>query len=94
MSIGCCSIVNVVFFRLLGALLTLSPDYSFVVEDELGVCGYLAATLHAKSFWKKYEVAYLPEMREKYMKPDTDSKDINEAEVRMSIPLFETQNSN
>ena len=71
-------------------MLTLSPDYSFVVEDEQGVCGYLAATLHAKSFWQKYEVAYLPEMREKYVKPEqTDDKDINEAEVAKLFYLLD-----
>nr|CAB3263810.1 bifunctional protein NCOAT-like [Phallusia mammillata] len=60
--------------ELVGALLTLSPEYCFVVEDESGVCGYLAATLNAQKFWKKYEMAYLPEMREKYEKPESDEE--------------------
>jgi len=57
----------------------LSPEYCFVVEDENSICGYLAATLNAKKFWKKYELAYLPEMREKYSKPECE--DMSEAEV-------------
>uniref|UniRef100_F6V549 GH84 domain-containing protein n=1 Tax=Ciona intestinalis TaxID=7719 RepID=F6V549_CIOIN len=74
--------------RLTGALLTLSPEYCFVVEDESGICGYLAATLNAKDFWKKYELAYLPEMREKYAKPESEDE-MNDAE-KMIVDLHST----
>ena len=67
--------------RLVGALLTLSPEYCFVVEDEEGLCGYLAAALDAKKFWKKYELAYLPEMREKYEKPESNDDEMTQVEV-------------
>uniref|UniRef100_H2Z2S4 protein O-GlcNAcase n=1 Tax=Ciona savignyi TaxID=51511 RepID=H2Z2S4_CIOSA len=71
--------------RLIGALLTLSPEYCFVVEDNEGVCGYLAATHNAKDFWRKYEIAYLPEMREKYSKPEAEDE-MTEAEFTNSPP--------
>ena len=73
-----CSLV----FRLVGALLTLSPEYCFVAEDDMGVCGYLVGARCAKKFWKQYEIAYLPEIREKYQKPANTDRELNHAEVR------------
>ena len=73
-------------FRLVGALLTLSPEYCFVAEDDSGVCAYLVAALDAKKFWAKYEIAYLPEMREKYEKPNAEEdKEMTEAEVCVEL---------
>ena len=70
------------FRRLVGALLTLSPEYCFVAEDDSGLCGYLLAALDSKKFWTKYELAYLPEMRVKYEKPTAENdKDLSEIEV-------------
>ncbi|XP_076812600.1 protein O-GlcNAcase-like [Clavelina lepadiformis] len=76
--------------RLVGALLTLSPEYCFVVEDEEGLCGYLAAALDAKKFWKKYELAYLPEMREKYEKPESNDDEMTQVE-RMIVELHSSE---
>ena len=59
--------------RFVGGLLTLSPKYAFVVEDEdCHICGYLAAALDARRFWTKYEMAYLPALRSKYPSPPAD----------------------
>ncbi|KFP80738.1 Bifunctional protein NCOAT, partial [Acanthisitta chloris] len=36
--------------RLLGSFLSLSPEYTFVLEDEGGPCGYAAGALYAEGF--------------------------------------------
>lgn len=53
-------------FRCLGASLSLCPEYSFVLEDELGVCGCVAGILDVRSFVKKCQATWLPAMRDKY----------------------------
>ncbi|XP_033119405.1 protein O-GlcNAcase-like isoform X2 [Anneissia japonica] len=53
-----------------GALLTFSPEYCFVAEEDGELCGYALATLDSLEFQKKCEVAWLPEMCMKYPKPE------------------------
>ena len=55
----------------MGGLLTLSPQYCFLLDDNLGLCGYALATLDSKSFQNHMEAVYDVEMQEKYPKPDT-----------------------
>jgi len=55
--------------KLIGGFLTLSPELSFVVEDEDGICGYGLAALDAKQYLKKLEMAWLPELCSKYPEP-------------------------
>ncbi|MFT7797441.1 protein O-GlcNAcase-like [Arapaima gigas] len=52
--------------RYLGACLALCPEYSFVLEDELGLCGCALGILDVRSFSKRYQASWLPTMREKY----------------------------
>ncbi|XP_053485412.1 protein O-GlcNAcase [Ictalurus furcatus] len=52
--------------RFLGASLALCPEYSFVLEDELGVCGCVAGILDVRSFVKRCQATWLPAMRDKY----------------------------
>ncbi|TRY57464.1 hypothetical protein DNTS_014216 [Danionella cerebrum] len=52
--------------RCLGAYLALCPEYSLVLEDELGVCGCAVGILNVRSFAKRYQAAWLPAMRDKY----------------------------
>lgn len=54
------------YFRLVGAYLTLSPEFCFVVEDNGNVIGYALAALNAKEFYLKMQVSWLPEMCSKY----------------------------
>uniref|UniRef100_A0A673BAR7 O-GlcNAcase n=1 Tax=Sphaeramia orbicularis TaxID=375764 RepID=A0A673BAR7_9TELE len=68
--------------RLVGGLLTLSPDYGFVLEDEEGICGYALGTVDVKPFIKKCKLNWIPFMQEKYHKPDCQ-KDLTEAEKMM-----------
>uniref|UniRef100_A0A672RXQ1 protein O-GlcNAcase n=1 Tax=Sinocyclocheilus grahami TaxID=75366 RepID=A0A672RXQ1_SINGR len=53
-------------FRCLGASLALCPEYSLVLEDELGVCGCAVGILDVRSFAKRYQATWLPAMRDKY----------------------------
>ena len=66
-----CHGMNCFFFcRILGGFLTLSPEMCFVVEDEIGVMGYVVAALDSRSFRQKQTMSWLPAMCEKYPKPD------------------------
>nr|XP_028586347.1 protein O-GlcNAcase isoform X2 [Podarcis muralis] len=68
--------------KLVGGLLSLSPDYCFVLEDEDGICGYALGTVDVTPFIKKCKIAWFPFMQEKYSKPSSD-KDLSEAEKIM-----------
>ena len=61
--------------RLVGGFLTLTPEFCFVVEDDVGVVGYALAALDAKQFHKKLELAWLPEMCRKYPRPEKNAQD-------------------
>ncbi|NWS27169.1 OGA GlcNAcase, partial [Polioptila caerulea] len=52
--------------RLLGSFLSLSPEYTFVLEDEGGPCGYAAGALHAEGFLQQRDSSWLPATRHKY----------------------------
>ena len=69
-------------FRLIGAFVTNSSDYSFVIEDRDGVCGYVLAALDGKIHNTKLEVAWVPAMTEKYPKPEKTDV-LTPAEVRI-----------
>ncbi|XP_061492217.1 protein O-GlcNAcase isoform X1 [Rhineura floridana] len=68
--------------KLVGGLLSLSPDYCFVLEDEDGICGYALGTVDVTPFIKKCKIAWIPFMQEKYSKPTSD-KELSEAEKIM-----------
>lgn len=44
----------------------MSPEYSFVLEDELGVCGCVLGILDVRSFAKRCQATWIPAMRDKY----------------------------
>ncbi|NWQ83116.1 OGA GlcNAcase, partial [Columbina picui] len=52
--------------RLLGSFLSLSPEYTFVLEDEGGLCGYAAGALCAERFLQQRDSSWLPATRHKY----------------------------
>ena len=52
--------------KLIGGFLTLSPEYCFIVEDDVRLCGYALAVLDAKNFFAKLEVSWIPGLLEKY----------------------------
>ncbi len=55
--------------RFVGALLTVSQEYCFVIEGEEGVCGYVCSALDSADLHEKM-VAWTVRMRDKYPKPD------------------------
>ncbi|XP_061768490.1 protein O-GlcNAcase [Nerophis ophidion] len=57
---------DVVGDRCLGPCLALCPEYSFILEDELGVCGCILGILDVRSFAKRCQASWLPAMRDKY----------------------------
>lgn len=52
--------------RCLGPCLALCPEYSFILEDELGVCGCVLGVLDVRSFAKRCQASWMPAMRDKY----------------------------
>uniref|UniRef100_A0A669PGG3 GH84 domain-containing protein n=1 Tax=Phasianus colchicus TaxID=9054 RepID=A0A669PGG3_PHACC len=52
--------------RVLGSFLSLSPEYTFVLEDEGGPCGYAAGALCAERFLRERDSSWLPAMQRRY----------------------------
>ncbi|OXB71068.1 UNVERIFIED_CONTAM: hypothetical protein H355_015747 [Colinus virginianus] len=52
--------------RVLGSFLSLSPEYTFVLEDESGPCGYAAGALCAEGFLQERDGSWLPAMQRRY----------------------------
>lgn len=52
--------------RCLGPCLALCPEYSFILEDELGVCGCVLGVVDVRSFAKRCQASWMPAMRDKY----------------------------
>ncbi|XP_006825943.1 protein O-GlcNAcase-like [Saccoglossus kowalevskii] len=69
---------NLIGDKLVGGLITLSPEYCFVLEDENGICGYVLGALNAKKYYDLYDMAWMLEMCSKYPKPK--SKNLTPAE--------------
>ncbi|XP_008434184.1 protein O-GlcNAcase [Poecilia reticulata] len=57
---------DVIGDRCLGPCLALSPEYSFILEDELGICGCVLGILDVRSFAKRCQASWIPAMRDKY----------------------------
>ncbi|KAL0969940.1 hypothetical protein UPYG_G00234850 [Umbra pygmaea] len=52
--------------RCLGPCLALCPEYSVVLEDELGVCGCVLGVVDVRSFTKRCQNCWMPAMKDKY----------------------------
>ncbi|XP_063389386.1 protein O-GlcNAcase isoform X1 [Cydia fagiglandana] len=80
--------------RLVQPFLTLAPSLCMVIEeDEMfaregednvngvkpGIVGYACAALNSKEFYKKQEVAWIPEMCKKYPEQLTEREDLSQA---------------
>ncbi|KAG8237502.1 hypothetical protein J437_LFUL017536 [Ladona fulva] len=80
---------NLIGDKLVGAFLTLSPEFCFAVEEcgddcfddgtslhggntamPCRVVGYAVAALDARQFYRRLEMAWLPEMCDKYPRPE------------------------
>jgi protein O-GlcNAcase / histone acetyltransferase len=61
----------VYFHRTVGPFLNFSPEFCFVIEDGWDIVGYVLGAVDAKQFLKKTEVAWIPNLCEKYPKPES-----------------------
>ncbi|XP_072883160.1 protein O-GlcNAcase isoform X1 [Hemitrygon akajei] len=84
-----CDQPDIIGDSLVGGLLTLSPDYCFVLEDEGSICGYALGTVDVKPYARKCKVSWIPAMREKYVKPETN-KELSEQQ-KMMLSFHEEQ---
>ncbi|XP_068443728.1 protein O-GlcNAcase isoform X2 [Clinocottus analis] len=57
---------DVVGDRCFGPCLALCPEYCFILEDELGVCGCVLGIVDVRSFAKRCQASWMPAMRDKY----------------------------
>ncbi|KAM4899596.1 protein O-GlcNAcase-like [Sylvia borin] len=78
--------------RLLGSFLSLSPEYTFVLEDEGGPCGYAAGALHAEGFLQQRDSSWLPAIRHKYP-PDlgTGGSALGQDALEEAVLFFHTE---
>lgn len=58
--------------RIVGPYITIHPEFCLVVEDDSGVVGYACASPDYKKFRVKQELAWIPEMCEKYLNEGTE----------------------
>lgn len=55
-----------------GPYMRLEPDLAFVLEDHLGVCGYVLGALDSARFYQAFLDQWLPALRLKYAAPAGD----------------------
>uniref|UniRef100_A0A1A8HL10 protein O-GlcNAcase n=1 Tax=Nothobranchius korthausae TaxID=1143690 RepID=A0A1A8HL10_9TELE len=74
---------DVIGDRCLGPCLALSPEYSFILEDELGVCGCVLGISDVRSFAKRCQASWIPAMRDKYPPKGTNTQTYTQDLVRL-----------
>jgi ribosomal protein S18 acetylase RimI-like enzyme len=55
-----------------GPYVTLEPSLAFVLEDSLGVCGYVLGASDTKTFYQRYLAQWLPPLQQLYPDPIGD----------------------
>ena len=80
-----CASLLCVFCRFVGPYTTLSPELSFVLEDDDGVCGYVLAALDSKVFYQQFEKEWAPEVAPKYSVPHVGIKELTPEEVCLLV---------
>uniref|UniRef100_A0A8D3B2P6 protein O-GlcNAcase n=1 Tax=Scophthalmus maximus TaxID=52904 RepID=A0A8D3B2P6_SCOMX len=73
---------DVVGDRCLGPCLALCPEYSFILEDELGVCGCVLGISDVRSFAKRCQANWIPAMRDKYPPKGGNTQSYTQVSVR------------
>jgi len=63
-----------------GPYVTLEPESAFILEDEIGPCGYIIGALDSESFYKKMNNLWLPGLRKKYTDPTSKHNQLNKDE--------------
>lgn len=62
--------------------MALSSEFSFVMEDENRVVGYALAAVNAAEFFKRLDIAWTSELKEKYPLPTVEASEIKENAVK------------
>jgi ribosomal protein S18 acetylase RimI-like enzyme len=57
-----------------GPYVTLEPSLAFVLEDNLGVCGYVLGALNTKNFQERFIKEWLSPLQKLYPDPQGDPK--------------------
>jgi ribosomal protein S18 acetylase RimI-like enzyme len=57
-----------------GPYVTLEPSLAFVLEDGIGVCGYVLGALDTKTFRERFVSEWLPPLQSMYPDPKGDEK--------------------
>lgn len=73
--------------RCLGPCLALCPEYSFILEDELGVCGCVLGVFDVRSFTKRCQASWIPAMRDKYP-PKSGNTQVRMSRVHVRLKYF------
>ena len=60
-----------------GPYVALEQDLAFVLEDKLGICGYVLGTKDTKLFFKKMTEKWLPKYQKRFPMPDGDPENWN-----------------
>ncbi|XP_022670816.1 protein O-GlcNAcase-like isoform X3 [Varroa destructor] len=68
--------------KTIGGFLALSSEFSFVMEDENRVVGYALAAVNAAEFFKRLDIAWTSELKEKYPLPTVEASEIKENAVK------------
>ena len=55
-----------------GPYVAFEQDLAFVLEDKLGICGYVLGTKDTKIFFKKMTEEWLPKYQKRFPMPDGD----------------------
>jgi ribosomal protein S18 acetylase RimI-like enzyme len=55
-----------------GPYLALEPEFSLILEDAQGVCGYALGALDSRSFYARYETEWRPNLCARYPEPQGD----------------------
>ena len=55
-----------------GPYMRLEPDLAFVLEDQIGVCGYVLGALDTVKFYHAYVSEWLPRIRAQHPEPTGD----------------------
>lgn len=58
-----------------GPYITLEPELAFVLEDDLGVCGYCLGALDTELFFERFLREWLPPLQRRYPDPSGSERD-------------------
>ena len=60
-----------------GPYVAFEQDLAFVLEDKIGICGYVLGTKETKTFFKKMTEEWLPKYQKRFPMPDGDPEKWN-----------------